>query len=138
MRVRAEGRFLLVKTILVAVALGVGSVSAAGLRAGAVADSAEQPAQSSRKGARPDVAQAKKLYEQNCARCHGADGRGQTNLGELYDAPDFTNDREIARASNRRLAASIARGKAGMPSFSKKLKPEEISSLVAYVRTLKK
>src|SRR5690349_488704 len=31
------------------------------------------------------------LFRNNCARCHGADGRGQTPSGELYKAPDLTD-----------------------------------------------
>lgn len=86
---------------------------------------------------RPDAAQTKKMYEQNCARCHGADGRGQTKLGELYEAPDLTDGKRLARTGDKRLAAVIAQGKGGMPSFSKKLSPVEIAALVKYVRTLR-
>src|SRR5438045_8253214 len=31
------------------------------------------------------------LFRNNCARCHGADGAGDTPLGHTYNAPDFTN-----------------------------------------------
>ena len=29
------------------------------------------------------------LFRNNCARCHGADGRGDTLLGHTYNTPDF-------------------------------------------------
>src|SRR5947207_721573 len=55
------------------------------------------------------------LYAQNCARCHGADGRGQTELGQLYNAPDLAAASwwKDERISDRRLANSITNGKKG-------------------------
>jgi len=78
------------------------------------------------------------LFRNNCARCHGADGRGDTPLGHTYNAPDFT-DAEWWRkhsdiTSTRRLVAIVNRGKGGMPAFGKKLKRSEITRLVSYVR----
>jgi len=82
------------------------------------------------------------LFRTNCARCHGADGRGDTPLGHTYNAPDFT-DAEWWRkhsdiTSTRRLASIVSHGKAGMPAFGKKLKPREIKLLVNYVRRFRK
>ena len=78
------------------------------------------------------------LYRNNCARCHGGDGRGQTALGELYKAPDFTDDewwrKHADITSTRSLIAIVNRGKGGMPAFGKKLKRSEITQLVNYVR----
>jgi mono/diheme cytochrome c family protein len=78
------------------------------------------------------------LFRSNCARCHGADGRGQTPLGELYKTPDFT-DAEWWRkhsdiTSTRSLVGIVSRGKGGMPAFGKKLKRSEITQLLSYVR----
>lgn len=36
---------------------------------------------------------AKKLFGERCARCHGADGRGQTVIGETLETPDLTDDK---------------------------------------------
>src|SRR5712664_4513104 len=33
---------------------------------------------------------AEELFRDNCARCHGSDGRGDTPLGHTYNTPDFT------------------------------------------------
>ena len=38
-------------------------------------------------------ASAKTLYLNNCARCHGADGTADTELGKLYDATDLTREK---------------------------------------------
>ncbi len=78
------------------------------------------------------------LFRNNCARCHGADGRGDTPLGHTYKAPDFTDPEWWLKhsdiTSNRSLTSIVTRGKGGMPAFGKKLKRSEITSLVNYVR----
>jgi mono/diheme cytochrome c family protein len=82
------------------------------------------------------------LFNRNCARCHGADGRGDTPLGHLYNAPDFTDVewwRKNARITNTRTLKSIvSRGKAGMPAFGKKLTRAEINLLVDRIRSFRK
>ena len=80
---------------------------------------------------------AKELYAQNCARCHGADGRGETALGKALGAPDFTSAAWHEHASNGSLTASVTHGKGSMPAFARKLSKSEIASLVTYVRRLK-
>jgi len=78
------------------------------------------------------------IFRTNCARCHGADGRSDTPLGQTYQAPNFTNDRWWRTNSKitgtRSLVSIVSNGKGGMPAFGKKLKPSEIKSLVNYVR----
>src|ERR1051325_4138696 len=46
------------------------------------------------------AAKVESLYQQNCARCHGADGRGETNLGKLYGTPNLTDATLHARFNN--------------------------------------
>ena len=83
------------------------------------------------------LASARVLFIENCARCHGADGRGQTPMGRVFAAKDLTDagwwKRE--RVSEKRLAASIRDGRDQMPAFGKKLSKEEINALVALVKT---
>ena len=98
---------------------------------------AQQNKKTTRKTPTPSPAQAKSLYAQNCARCHGLDGRGQTDLGALYGASDLSDPKRLSRQSDKRLASVIMNGRAGMPAFSKKLSKEEVASLVAFVRTLR-
>lgn len=81
-----------------------------------------------------DSNSARELFQNNCARCHGADGKSATELGKLFDSPDLT-DGKIQRLSRQRMANSISRGKGGMPAFKKKLSSKEIASLVNYVRS---
>ena len=82
--------------------------------------------------------QAGDLYRSNCARCHGAEGRGDTPLGRTFNAPDFTDQKwwreHVAITSTRNLISIVTNGKGGMPAFSKKLNRAEIKMLAAYVR----
>jgi len=81
------------------------------------------------------------LFRNNCARCHGLDGRGETPLGETYNAPDFTDTewwRKNSRITNTRALRSIVtRGKGSMPAFGKKLKRSEINLLVNHIRSFR-
>jgi mono/diheme cytochrome c family protein len=82
------------------------------------------------------------LFNRNCARCHGADGRGDTPLGHLYKAPDFTDSEWWKKNSDisgrKTLRSIVTRGKAGMPAFGKKLTRAEINLLVDRIRRFRK
>ena len=81
------------------------------------------------------------LYRTNCARCHGADGRGDTPLGHTYKSPDFTDPdwwrKNSDITSTAKLSGIVRRGKGGMPAFGKKLTRTDIRLLVGYVRKFK-
>lgn len=79
---------------------------------------------------------SRNLYINNCARCHGADGKADTELGKLYDSPDLTT-RKVKRMSRKKMARIIKNGDGSMPSFGKKLSDKEIDSVINYVRLLK-
>jgi len=78
------------------------------------------------------------LFRNNCARCHGADGRGDTPLGQQHNTPDLTDaewwHKNSAIAGTRSLTTIVRQGKGDMPAFGEKLKPNEISGLVKYMR----
>jgi mono/diheme cytochrome c family protein len=85
--------------------------------------------------------QVDELFARNCARCHGADGSGDTPLGHFYKAPDFTDSDWWKNNSNitgtRSLRSIITRGRAGMPAFGKKLTGSEINLLIRRVRSFR-
>lgn len=81
---------------------------------------------------------AKQLFKEKCARCHGADGRGQTVVGGMLDVPDFTDKAWWNDIEDDRLMESVRNGKGGMPKFGKKLTAEQIALLVSYVRRFDK
>jgi cytochrome c6 len=78
------------------------------------------------------------LYKQKCSKCHGADGSGDTSLGRISNAPDFTDGGWWAKHSIAERISAITKGKKSMPAFGKKLTKAQISSLAAYVERFKK
>ncbi len=83
------------------------------------------------------LAHAKTVFVQNCARCHGADGRGETALGKELEAVNFTDAEWQKKVSDKRIMQSVTRGRDAMPAFGKKLSRDDIMALCAYVRTFK-
>ncbi len=80
---------------------------------------------------------AKKLFEKTCASCHGKDGRAKTFKAKFNKARNLTDEKWQESVTDDQLASTIKGGKDKMPSFEKKLSPEEITALVAYVRQFK-
>jgi mono/diheme cytochrome c family protein len=77
---------------------------------------------------------AREIFIANCARCHGADGLGETEQGRKLDVPDL---REKAKHdSTAKIVRVVTNGRDDMPAFGKKLSRKEISSLAAYLRKL--
>jgi mono/diheme cytochrome c family protein len=89
-----------------------------------------------------NAAVAGDLYRTNCARCHGADGRGDTPWGQSHTVPDFTDHgwwRQHAKTTTRgKLLSVVTNGKDDMPAFAKKLTRSQIKLLVDYVRRFRK
>jgi mono/diheme cytochrome c family protein len=75
------------------------------------------------------------VYAQNCARCHGADGRAQTRKGKQVDATDFTGGEWLPDTA--RDTRIVTRGKGSMPAFKGKLSAAEINAVVSYIRRFK-
>jgi cytochrome c oxidase cbb3-type subunit 3 len=79
----------------------------------------------------------KPLYAQNCAACHGADGKGNQALG----APNLTDRTWLYGSSEAAIAEGIVQGRnvaasegvKAMPSFEGTLSPTQIRVLAAYV-----
>ncbi len=76
----------------------------------------------------PDkAAQGRRLFEHNCAHCHGDDARGD-------EGPDLHG----LRKSDERLQKLIQNGiKGQMPAFGKKFSAADVDALIAYLRALK-
>lgn len=74
---------------------------------------------------------------ENCARCHGADGRGQTPMGKVFSVANLADAKwwKKERVGDKRLTAAIRDGRNQMPAFGKKLSKEEIAALVVFVKT---
>jgi mono/diheme cytochrome c family protein len=88
------------------------------------------------------AADGKESYEKNCAKCHGADGKGQTVMGKKLGAKDYTDPKVQEELKDE---AAIKAIKEGVKDKSDKvlMKPSDMSdddakALVAYMRTFKK
>jgi mono/diheme cytochrome c family protein len=82
-------------------------------------------------------------WDNNCAQCHGKDGRADTKMGKTLSAKDLTDPKVQAAFTDAKATQSIKEGvkqngKTTMKAFGGKLTDDEIKALVAYVRTLKK
>ena len=76
------------------------------------------------------------VYAQNCARCHGADGKG-TALGQSLESPDLTDANVQKNMSAAKIRKVILNGDGPMPAFKAKLKAAEVTALIGYVRAFK-
>ena len=86
----------------------------------------------------PEVrAEAKTLFTEQCANCHGDQGDGQGPEAQMYDPSpaDFTNARRMQNMRDGELFFRITEGRKPMPSFEKTLTEEQRWKLVRYVRT---
>lgn len=89
------------------------------------------------------AADAKALYEKDCAKCHGADGKGDTKMGKKMNAKDYTDPKVQDEMKDEAAFKAI---KEGLKDKEGKvlMKPaegtsdEDIKGLVAYMRKFKK
>ena len=89
------------------------------------------------------AADAKTLYTDGCAKCHGADGKGATKMGQKVGCKDYTDPKVQADLTDAKAAKAI---KDGLKDKDDKvvMKPAEglsdddIKGLVAYMRAFKK
>jgi cytochrome c553 len=89
------------------------------------------------------AADAKENWDKNCAKCHGADGKGDTKMGKKLNIRDYTDAKVSASLKDDEATKAIKEGlkdKDGNTSMKAVdgLSDDEIKALVAYVRAFKK
>ena len=89
------------------------------------------------------AADAKENWEKNCTKCHGADGKGKTKMGEKVGVKDYTDTKVQADLKDDAMTKAIKDGvkdgdKTKMKGFGDALSDDEIKALVKYVRDFKK
>ena len=84
---------------------------------------------------KPDLAAAKQIVDRVCAACHGADGKGATTVGKADSIRDLSAA-DVQGQTDAQLNAIITNGKGKMPGYGKSLKPGQVTSLVAYIRSI--
>lgn len=89
------------------------------------------------------AADAKENWDANCAKCHGAEGKGDTKMGQKLGCKDLTDAKVQADLKDDAAFKAIKEGLKS-PEDKTLMKPfealtdDEIKALVAYTRTLKK
>ena len=88
------------------------------------------------------AAPAAENWDNSCASCHGADGKGQTKTGKKLKLRDYTDAAVQAALKDEDMIKAIADGvkvdgKEKMKGFSEEYSAEEIKDLVAYIRKFK-
>ncbi len=89
------------------------------------------------------AADAKELWDKDCAKCHGKDGKGETKMGQKVGVRDYTDPKVQASFTDEEATKAIKDGvkkedKEKMKGFSDKLSDDEIKLLVKYIREFKK
>ena len=85
----------------------------------------------------------KALYEKDCLKCHGADGKGETKMGKKLGAKDYSDPKVQAELKDEAGFKAI---KDGLKDKEGKvlMKPaegtseEDMKAMVTYMRTFKK
>ena len=89
--------------------------------------------------AEDELAGTGEIWDKQCAKCHGREGKGDTPMGRRIKAANFTDPEFQAQLTDEKILQTITEGvkdKAG--KF--KMKPaedvtdEQIRALVAYIR----
>jgi mono/diheme cytochrome c family protein len=84
---------------------------------------------------------ASELWAARCKSCHGSDGRAQTPLGKKEHIVDMTQPAWQQDQTDLDIRDVITDGSPDnkkMKPYKDKLTPEQINSLVTYIRSLKK
>lgn len=92
------------------------------------------------RGAELSLAVGRRIYERECASCHGLEGRADTDVARVLHPPprNFSDPIAMARVDDGRMYMAIYRGRPGtaMGGRGELLAPGEMIDVMRYVRTL--
>lgn len=84
----------------------------------------------------------KPVYEKECAKCHGADGKGETKMGKKVGVKNYTDPKVQAEMKDDQAFKSIKEGikdKDGKTLMkpAEGVSDDQIKALIAHMRTFK-
>jgi len=88
------------------------------------------------------AADTKEIFEANCSKCHGSDGKGQTKMGQKLGIKDYTDAKVQAAFTDEQAFKALKEGLKDADDKTR-MKPaegvtdDEIKALVKYVRAFK-
>jgi mono/diheme cytochrome c family protein len=85
---------------------------------------------------------SKALYDTNCKKCHGAEGKGDTTMGKKSGAKDYS-DAKVQDALKddvafKSIKEGLKKGDTTQMQPAKDLTDDQIKALIKYMRTFKK
>ena len=126
---------LLALTCVVFALVGIACTETAAPTNSAAPRSASAPAAPSPSATVDALANARTNYTKNCEGCHGPDGQGGLVKvdNKQLKVPSLHTD-HAKKHPDTQIADFITNGHEEMPAFKDKLRPEEVTELVQYVR----
>lgn len=82
------------------------------------------------------VGRGARVFQRTCSGCHGPDGRGVMRLGLVKPPRDLTDPAFHAQVTDADLRRVIRTGKNQMPAFGGLMGDEDLSNVIAFIRTL--
>jgi mono/diheme cytochrome c family protein len=82
------------------------------------------------------IGRGQTTYEKSCAKCHGAEGRGDGKMVKALKAKPADLTLLLPQQTDGEIFWKISEGKSPMPAFKKDLKPEQRWDVVNYLRKI--
>ena len=76
------------------------------------------------------------IYTNYCIVCHGEKAAGDGHITKLFPKPPHLMRQKVRDFTDGRIFHIANRGQASMPSYAKQLEPDDIWSVVWYIRKL--
>jgi cytochrome c551/c552 len=86
---------------------------------------------------------AKEIFEKNCTKCHGPDGKGQTKMGQKVGIKDYSDAKVQAGFTDEEAVKALKEGlkdKEGkvLMKPAENVTDDDIKALIATMRSFKK